>query len=111
MYRGEFLAYDIKRAVCSAFRRQPRECRSISSKSPEEENEENDRKARLVAASEVLIVAIGVILLNILVVFAYRYYQKEHRQKLMKNVVNLEVSKYFKIAQHEAGVNGSRELD
>ena len=27
LYRGEFRAYDLKQAVCSAFRRQPPECR------------------------------------------------------------------------------------
>ena len=28
LFRGEFDAYDIKRAVCSAFKRQPIECKS-----------------------------------------------------------------------------------
>ena len=52
---------------------------------------------------EVVAATIVIIMVNLGVICVYRKYQKEKREVIMKDLVNNEVSKYFKIAQTERG--------
>ena len=43
-----------------------------------------------------------VVLLNLIAICVYRWVHKRKQQQVLKDVVNNEVSKYFKIASNES---------
>ena len=65
------------------------------------EKEAGSYLSEKVIASEVVAGIVMIIMLNILVICVYRWYHKQKRQQIVKEVVNQEVSKYFKIATSE----------
>lgn len=91
-FRGEFDAYDIKRAVCAAFKRQPVECKSTnkfgasfgyltdpSSIERDDKLRKNAEERRLLKRDLILGIAI-VIVLNIIAICVYRWVHKRKHQ-------------------------------
>ena len=66
--------------------------------------EEKSYLERKVLMREIIVGIMVIMVLNIAALCLYRYYQKRRRMGVMKDVVNNEVSKYFKIASTEQSV-------
>ena len=75
------------------------------------DEEEEGAAGSSATSKDVIGVIILVIVANIAIVCIYRHFQKKNRQSVMRDVVNKEVSRYFKIATSESGANRSMSLD
>lgn len=92
-YRGTFEPEAVFNSICSGFKRPPHKCDYFS--------KESHSIIRGISGTTLIYIILGLILLNVLLIYCYRRISQREMKENMRMHVNSAVSQYFAISQKD----------